>query len=258
LEIRRYLSIVRRRLLLVILIVAAAVGAGWLITPRDDTYTATNTLYVGSQQINLDPFSGEISQDRFAGLDRLITTFAEMVRTRPIAQDALAASGAARSIDHVVANTAAQQVPETNLIRVQYTDGDPAVAQTLTNAVATALVDQVRDFEAADGDDEAQDVVSVYEEAQLPTVANPSGLTRNLVLAGVFGLIVAGAVLALLEYLDISLRSVEDAERQLELPVLGVLPPFGNELPVTPAMSVVARPSGPNGPGPTIETRSAG
>src|SRR4051812_1607872 len=84
-EIRRYVSIVRRRWLLVIVIVVAALGAGWLISSRANTYTATSTLYVGSRSIDIDPRSGQVSGDRVAGLDRLIATFTELARTRPIA-----------------------------------------------------------------------------------------------------------------------------------------------------------------------------
>ena len=55
-ELRRYLSILRRRLLLILAIVVAALAAGWLITPRTHQYTASSTLYVGSAAIG----SGEL------------------------------------------------------------------------------------------------------------------------------------------------------------------------------------------------------
>jgi hypothetical protein len=70
-------------------------------------------------------------------------------------------------------------------------------------------------------------------------------LARNLGLAGLLGLIVAGALIALLEYLDISMRSAEDVERQLELPVIGVVPALGDVLPVTPPASVRNVPATP-------------
>jgi receptor protein-tyrosine kinase len=237
-EIRRYLSIIRRRLLLVIAIVLAAVAAGFLVTPRDDNYTATSTLYVGSTSIDIDPARGELSADRVAGLDRLISTFAQMAQTRPIAAAAIEEAGIGGDADSVAGATEAQQLPNTSLLQVSYSNGDPAVAQTMTNAIAAALVDQVRVFESSEADPEAEKVISVYDEAQLPTTPSPSGLLRNLVLAAIFGLIVAGIVLATLEYLDITLRSPEDVERQLELPVLGVVPALGHELPIAPAVNV--------------------
>jgi capsular polysaccharide biosynthesis protein len=237
-EIRRYLSIVRRRWLLVVAILAAALAAGWLITPREDTYTATSLLYVGAKSIDISPTSGSLSGDRVAGLDRLITTFTQLVRTEPIA-DATAKSGQVpRSPGEIAAHTSAKQVTDASLIRVSFSDRDPAVAAAAANAVSAALVEQVRQFEPRDTKTEAGEVLSVFEPARRPSAPNPSGLRRNLILTGLFGLIVAGAVLALLEYLDITLRSPDDAERELELPVLGVLPSMGDRVPFTPPVNV--------------------
>src|SRR3954471_7264361 len=95
--IRHYLAMLRRYALLIAAIVVAAVIAGWFVGPTDHTYTATSTLYVGSRSINISPASGEVSGDRVAGLDRLITTFAAMARTQPVAQATLATTGVDRS-----------------------------------------------------------------------------------------------------------------------------------------------------------------
>ncbi len=240
-EVRRYLSIARRRLLLIIAIGAAALTAGWLITPRADVYTASSTLYVGSRSIDIEPTSGEVSGERVAGLDRLIKTFTAMLKSDVVARGAVERGEIPRSPTAVVAATRAEQVPETNLIRVSVTDRDPVIARALANEVAESFTRQVEEFEpreAAEDTSTPTDIVSVYEEADLPSVPVPSGLLRNLVLAGLFGLLVAGGVVALLEHLDISLRSTDDVERRLELPVLGVVPALGDELPVTPPTSV--------------------
>lgn len=225
-EIRRYLMVVRRHLVLVIAIVAAALVAGWFITPSGHTYTATTTLYVGARSIDIAPSSGEVSADRVAGFDRYIATFAALAPTRPVAAAALDQTHLAHSPDQVVSETTAEQVTGTNLIQLSVTDRDPVTARVLANAVASSLVDQVRGVEPRGSRAETNQTLSVYEEAQQPAAPNSTGRIRNLALAGVFGLIAAGALLALLEHLDITLRSPEAVERQVELPVLGVVPAF--------------------------------
>jgi capsular polysaccharide biosynthesis protein len=234
-EIRRYISIIRRRLILVLTIVAAALVAGYLITPRGRTYTASSTLYVGSRSIDVAPQAGQLSGDRAAGLDRLVQTFTALVPTRPVADAALKATGVNRSPDTVIASTRAEQVTNTNLMRVSFTDPDPTVSTVMANGVASVFVEQIRAFEPrANATDQ---VISVYDSARGAGL-NSSGLQRNMALAGVFGLIAAGAVLALLEYLDITVRSAEDAERLLELPVLAVIPASASELPISAAVTV--------------------
>jgi capsular polysaccharide biosynthesis protein len=134
-------------------------------------------------------------------------------------------------------------VPGTNLIDVSVTDRDPAAARALSNAVSDSFVKQIQSFEPRDTLNPDQ-VASVYEKAKLPSASNPSSLPRNIALAGLLGMLVAAGVVALLEHLDISLRSSEDVERHLELPVLGVVPSLGDTLPVTPASRIrTLRPS---------------
>jgi protein tyrosine kinase modulator len=242
-ELRRYLSIARRRALLIIAIVVAAVLAGWFVTPRTKTYTATSTMYVGSRSISVDPRSGQVSGDRVAGLDRLILTFTAMMRSNPVAASAVDNAGVNRQAGAVAAATVAKQVPNTNLITVSVTDHDPAAARALANGVSAAFVNQIQQFEPRDAQNPDQ-VVSVYQRASLPSVPNPSSLARNLALAGLLGVLVAAGVVALLEHLDISIRSSDDVERHLELPVLGVVPSLGDELPVTQASRVrILKPS---------------
>jgi capsular polysaccharide biosynthesis protein len=239
-DIRRYVAIVRRRLPLVLAIVVAALIAGWLITPKAASYTATTTLYVGSRSVDINPTSGQVSGDRVAGLDRLITTFSAMATSRPIAADAAKKVHQARSADQIQGNTTAQQVPETDLIDISVTDGNADVSRALADAVGTSLVEQIRAFEPRSADSTSEQVISLYEPATTPSHANPKGIVRNLVLAGLFGVLAAGALLALLEYLDVTLRSTDDVESQLELPVLAVVPGLGRRLPVAPAADAEA------------------
>jgi capsular polysaccharide biosynthesis protein len=236
-ELRRYLSIARRRALLIIAIVVAAVLAGWFVTPRAKTYTATSTLYVGSRSISVDPRSGQVSASYAAGIDRLIQTFNSIIGTTPVADAGIKAADVSRQPSAVAAATKAAQIPNTNLIRVSVTDRDPAAARALANAVSTAFVERIQTFEPRDAQNPDQ-VVSVYQKASLPSAPNPSSLARNLALAGLLGLLVAAGVVALLEHLDISIRSSDDVERYLELPVLGVVPSLGDELPVTQASRI--------------------
>ncbi len=241
-EVRRYLSIVRRRLILVVLIVAASITAGWLITPRQTEYTATSTLYVGGRTIDVDPQSGEISGNRALGIDRLIATFTALVQSRPIAAAAIEEGDVERSPSQVVASTSAEQVTGTDLLAVSVTDRDPIVAQVLANSVAEAFVSQIRELEPPDVTTD-KEVVDFLERARTPSVPNSTPLIRNLSLAALVGVVLAGAVIALLEHLDITLRSADDVERRLELPVLGIVPALGESLPATPAAKVSTLPS---------------
>jgi capsular polysaccharide biosynthesis protein len=227
-ELRRYFALLRRRVVLVALTVIAGLAAGFTTTSREPIYTAQATLYIGARQYAIQGLpQGVVSNDLLAGLQQVIQTFSFMIRSQPIATDALERTGINRSPAAVVGQTKAVPEPNTQLLRVQVQDPDPGNAQRLANGVADAFVEKIGEFEpsTAPGPGSLPQLPAyVYERASLPTVPAPTGLARRTILGGLFGLVAAVAVAFLLEYLDVSIKTAEDAERKLELKVLGVIP----------------------------------
>jgi capsular polysaccharide biosynthesis protein len=220
--------VLRRRRLLVLVTVIVAMLAGWLITPRQSSYTAQAQLYVGSRSVNLTAGSGEVSGDRSAGLSFLANTYAHMIPTLTVSERALASTEVARTAEDVMSGITAVAEPATQLITVRVVDSDPVVAAALANGVVDSFVEQINDQEQQQNvgteatDDPAP--VSVFEYAILPTTPEPNGLFRNLILSMIFGLLVAIGCVVLLEYLDLTLKSADDVQHRLQLPVLGAIP----------------------------------
>jgi receptor protein-tyrosine kinase len=225
-ELRRYLAILRRRWLLIAACTLAGLGAAYVSTPTTTAYTTHSTIYVGSRQLPISP-AGLVSNDSLLATARLTQTFAAMIHSEPIAQDALERTGLQLSAASVVGKTTVFAQKDTQLIRIVVTDAQPVVARQLANGLADAFVERVQTFEpgtpAQEGSVPALPAY-VFERAKLPTVPEPIGVSRRLLLGMIFGFVIAAAVTFVLEYLDVTIKSAEDAERRLELPVLAVIP----------------------------------
>lgn len=168
-----------------------------------------------------------MSNDRFAGLSFLASSYAAMLETRTVAASAVAESGVGRSVSAAETAITAFVEPASLLITVRVLDRDPAVAAALADGAADSFVTLLRDQEnqlAAPGDGDIPSPVSVFEYAQVPTTPQPNNLLRNLVLSVMFGLLVAIGFVIVLEYLDLTVRNASDAQRRLQLPVLGAIP----------------------------------
>jgi len=233
LELRRYLALLRRRWLLIVLTVIVALAVGYQVTPRADRYTARSTLYIGSRTI--DTKQADLSGDRALALDRLVVTFSVMIDSQPTAARAIDRTGVDTSPERLVSNTTTEPEPATQLLYIDVVDADPARAQALANGLADAFVEAVQDFEPGSVTGGEGDVpvlpAYIFERARLPTVPESSGLVTNLLFAVVLGAGLAVAVVLLLDYLDLSIRTPDDAERLIELPVLGVIPSLGTAVP---------------------------
>ena len=226
-EILTYLRVLRRRWLLVAATVAVALGVAYASAPRTPLYKASSTIVVGPRQLSTDPNRTDFSGDLANGLASLTASYAVLIDSEVVAEDAVRRARVARSPGGVVRATTAEAVPATQVLRVTVVDAEPAVARALADAMATSFVDRVTSL--TPGEPPAVGAppavpVYVYQPAGVPAGPEPLGTRSRLATAGLFGLLAAVGVVLLIEHLDLSVRTVEDAELRLDLPVLGAVP----------------------------------
>jgi capsular polysaccharide biosynthesis protein len=177
------------------------------------------------------------NNDSILAVEAVLTTFSKMIDSQPTASDAVANTGVSRSPVEVVGQTTVTAEPSTQLLDVKVTDSDPAVAQRLANGMADAFIHKVQSFQpapqATPGATSATPAepgtaptapAYVFSRADLPTSPLSTGLLKNVGLGALLGLLASAGAALLIEYLDVTIKGAGDAERQLNLPVLGIIP----------------------------------
>jgi len=222
-ELRRYLRLIRQRLILVVLAVIVGAAVGYATTSRTPAYTATSTIYVGNVNIAENPQDLELE----SGLNQVVATFAQMIPSPVIAQKALNTTHIHRFAGEVAASTFASVVAGTNLIDVSVTDAEPSVAVALANGVSNAFVHQISAYQAVTSKTTVglvpNEPAYVFQQASVASKTS-SGLLRKLILGALFGFVLSIFLILILDYLDITIKSPEELERRIDLPVLGIIP----------------------------------
>lgn len=202
-------------LLTVILALGVALTASLLQQP---TYEASTSILVGQEQGTST--SGNLGGD-IQGLEQLTQTMVEAVSSRPLAQAVIEQLGlSVTPEDFLEERLSVQQIPETQFIEVSYTDGNPERAQQVTNTMGEVFVQQVSEISP-----EANAVTAtVWEPAAVPDEpVSPQPLLYVLV-ALVIGTLLGVGLALLLDNLDDSWRSPEEAEQVSGVPTFGVIP----------------------------------
>jgi capsular polysaccharide biosynthesis protein len=148
-----------------------------------------------------------------------------MLDSEPIAADALGSTSVPRTPKQVVAESSVSTEKGTQLLDVTVVDRNPAYAQKLANGIADAFVSKVKAFNNQPGPGSLPSVPAyIFQRPDLPSARQSTGLIRNMVLGGFFGLLVALGVVLFLDYLDVTIKTASEAEERLQLPVLGFIP----------------------------------
>ena len=236
-ELRQYLAVVRRHWPLVAAIVAlsALLSLGLVFLQRP-TYTAVTRLALRQQDVPSQPPTG--GGPGFYTYDNYYNWYSSEYLaddyTLIVPSQAFARQVAAQLKQNYKRDLSAGDVlPALAADRrhreliVSTTAADPALATDIANAAAdvlTAISTPAATTPNFNG-------VAIHDNVLFAVIdrADGAGSNRsrqliNAAVAGIVGLVLALALAFLLEYLDNSLRDGPDAERLLNLPVLGAIP----------------------------------
>jgi|SRR5579883_2614399 len=213
-ELRRWWSILRRWWWLLVLGVAPAVVAAVIYTTHQrPMYRATTRIYVGQ-----GASASAASYSDILLAQQQAKTYSVML-TEP---DVIAAARQSLSLPDALFSVSAAPVQDTNLIELAVTSGSAQLSQQAADAIAAAFIAQETPYLPQN----LKDDLRVVQRALLPAAQQPP-LIRNAALAGATGVIVAVVLIALLEYLDDTVKSAEDLQRTGSIPLLGSVMTLG-------------------------------
>lgn len=215
--LQEIIQTIKKRITLIIGIVLVFLILGAFITffVMTPQYQASTQILVNQAQNENQEFS---STDIESSRD-LINTYNVIITSPAILEPTIESSNFDGSVGELRSKISVSSEEESQVATITIEDTDPQRATNLANAVAGTFEEQIPDIMDVDN-------VSILSEAQLSDSESPVSPQPmlNLAVALLVGLLAGIGSAFLLEFLDKSIKNEQDIEKELELPILGVVP----------------------------------
>ncbi|WP_424767449.1 YveK family protein [Paenibacillus sp. sgz302251] len=222
-ELKQYWIIVKRRLLLIALIIAVSclsvgIYSNYFIEPQ---YQASAKLVV-NQFKDSSSLIPSIDVGAINSTIGLIKTYKEIIKTpRMMKRVVKTYPELDVTYNELIGKVSVSSVNETQVMSISVRDESYAKAANIANAVAIVFQKSVPELMKVDN-------VSVLDQADPneqhgPVAPNPK---LNITIAFIMALMIGVGISFLLDYLDDTVKTEEDIEALLQVPILTSIPRF--------------------------------
>ncbi len=219
-ELRSYLTILRKQWILLVAVLGIAIAGGSLYTLQaTPQYASTVTFFITTP-------SGSDSTAAYQGglfSQQRVASYADLITGDRLAKSVIKDSGVSMTADQFQKRITATAKPNTVLLTATVTDASAPQAQRLAQSVGSQFTKLVEDLETPPGRKTSAIKAEVVESPRLPARPVTPKPLLDIGLAAMLGLLLGIGLAVLRETLDVSVKSPEQLREFSEAPTLAII-----------------------------------
>ncbi|MGI6539140.1 MAG: YveK family protein [Caldicoprobacterales bacterium] len=217
-DLREILQIIYKRLWFIILVTLVCIISSGIISffVLDSIYEASTTLMVSKTR---DDQSSNLQYNDILMNQKLVKTYSEIVKSNRVLEKVIEQLDLDMTTGDLKNKIQVSSVSDTEIIRIAVQDKDPNFATELANSIAVVFMGEI-------GSIMKMDNVQFIDPAKVPIDPVKPRPLLNIAIAAVLGVMISVFIVFLVEYFDNTVKTVDDVENKLGLPVLGSIPVF--------------------------------
>lgn len=218
-RIQDILKIIKKRLFLIvsltmIAMIVAAVVSYFVLTP---VYQASTQILVNEQKSETESIQ---TQDIQANL-QLINTYNEIIKSPVILDKVIERLDLNKTTTQLSEQVSVSNVEESQVISVAVEDEQHFKAVDIANTVAEVFQEEIPILMNVNN----VTILSPAVQLENPSHVKPNEL-MNIAIAAVLGLMLGVGLALLREFLDTTIKTEQDVEELLGLPIIGIVSPI--------------------------------
>lgn len=200
-----------------ITIIFAIIGSVYSTQIKTPMYSSSTTLVlVKSQQ---EEGATSITATDISLNSKLVSTYSEIIKSTTIVREVIKNLGINLNEGEVKKNIRVTAVEDAEVIKVTVSNEDPIIAYKIANEIANVFIKRANEIYKINN-------VHILDVAEInETPSNINNLKDTAIFAFI-GIAISCAYILVLNMFDNTIKSQEDIERIIKLPVLALIPEY--------------------------------
>lgn len=176
-------------------------------------------MYKSYTTIILSGSDSQITQSELSLSKSLVDTYAEIVKSRRVLEQVIEELNLDTTYEKLSSKISVTSVNNTEIIKIIVTDTDPTEAKNIANVTANYFTKEVVDLYKVNN-------VNVLDEANTTNIPYNINVAKQIIIYLFIGFIIGAGVLFIIFYFDRTIKSAEQIEQKIKLPILGSVEEF--------------------------------
>ena len=212
--------------ILLIVLIFGVIGVIYTMGFVTPMYSASTTLVLASSGKNENLPDTGITTSTATEVtvnSKLVSTYSELVKSKNILRQVISNLNMKIEEDTLRKNITVSSVKDTELIQITVKNEKPSYASQIANEIAKVFTEKVKDIYKIEN-------VQIVDEAEVPNEPSNINHKKDVAIFALIGLVVSVGYVLLLNMLDTTVKTPEDIEEGLKLPVLAVIPVYETDI----------------------------
>jgi len=208
--------------ILLIVLIFGVIGVIYTMGFVTPMYSASTTLVLASSSKNENLPDTGITTSTATEVtvnSKLVSTYSELVKSKNILRQVISNLNMKIEEDTLRKNITVSSVKDTELIQITVKNEKPSYASQIANEIAKVFTEKVKEIYKIEN-------VQIVDEAEVPNEPSNINHKKDVAIFALIGLVVSIGYVLLLNMLDTTVKTPEDIEEGLKLPVLAAIPVY--------------------------------
>lgn len=213
LDLKELFDFVKNKLGLLIIVTVGIclLGCIYGLFIQKPMYKSYTTVILGGNASNN---TSTITQSDIALNKNLVNTYAEIVKSRRVLDQVIKELDLKNSYESLSSKISVTAVNNTEIIKISVDDRSAVTAKNIANVTANYFTKEIVELYNMNN-------VNILDEAIASENPYNINIVKQIIIYFMLGLIIASGVLFVIFYFDRTIKSVEQVEQKIKLPILG-------------------------------------